>query len=271
MALANGGVCRDTNCTRCPKNDDLSQSKAEGTGGKGKGKDISMEVDVGSGSGVGLGMGMSMETGMLLCCGDPKLCGGGGCGMRATSPPKASRPQRPSPRTTGPSSISFDHPQSHTRSMVDTDMEEGDRNSIRLPPFTTREDQDAASSTLVEKDATGQDIPTNEAWARLKAHPNVAFADLALLADVVARRTKCTGPRISLSPTPEGDSAPPGEGGRVEEDTEAMDEDEENMLHPPPKLVPHAALVRCGRERLMRVQTEGVRDALAMLDVQRPA
>ncbi|KAG9125811.1 hypothetical protein FRC07_006106 [Ceratobasidium sp. 392] len=277
IALASGGICRDANCACCPKDDRLVQpeftSSSEGSDSKGKNKEVPMDIDVGPGSGVGLGMGMSVETGMLLCCGDPKLCGGGGCGMRApSSPPKAPHPQRPSLRAAGSSSISFDHPQSHTRSMLDTNMEERDGDAIRLPPFTARETQDEDTTTLVDKDATGRDIPTNEAWARLKAHPNVAFADLALLADVVARRTKCTGPRISLSPTPGEDAEPRGDMSEVDHSTEAMNQDDEqNALHPLPKLVPHAALVRCGRERLIRVQTEGVRDALAMLDVQRPA
>ena len=45
-------------------------------------------------------------------------------------------------------------------------------------------------------------IPTNDAWRQLKAHPNVEFADLALLAEVVASRSKCTGPRVVISPSP---------------------------------------------------------------------
>ncbi|KAL5495195.1 hypothetical protein ACEPAI_658 [Sanghuangporus weigelae] len=55
-------------------------------------------------------------------------------------------------------------------------------------------------------------IPANEAWARLKSHPNIAFADLSMLADVVARRTKCSGPVAVIHPapgsiTPERDAA----------------------------------------------------------------
>ncbi|EJD03895.1 uncharacterized protein FOMMEDRAFT_146032 [Fomitiporia mediterranea MF3/22] len=55
-------------------------------------------------------------------------------------------------------------------------------------------------------------IPVNEAWARLKSHPNIAFADLSMLADVVARRTKCSGPVAVINPapgsvTPERDAA----------------------------------------------------------------
>ncbi|KAG9102728.1 hypothetical protein FRC06_001301 [Ceratobasidium sp. 370] len=254
-ALANGGACRDTNCTRCPKN---NRPPAEDANGKGKGKAVAMDVDVGP----GLGMGMSVETGMLLCCGDPKLCGGGGCGV--SSPLKAPRPQQSPLPAAGPPIRSFDHPQSHTRSVPDTSTKQENA----LPSFAAREAQDEDGAIPVDEDPTDQDIPTNEAWARLKAHPNVAFADLVLLADVVARRTKCTGPRVSLSPTPEEDaeSEPQGEMDEVEH---ASQDKEQNALHPP-TLVPHAALVRCGRERLMRVQAEGVRDALAMLDVQRP-
>lgn len=55
-------------------------------------------------------------------------------------------------------------------------------------------------------------IPANEAWARLKSHPAIAFADLSMLADVVARRTKCSGPVTVIHPapgtvTPERDAA----------------------------------------------------------------
>jgi hypothetical protein len=42
-----------------------------------------------------------------------------------------------------------------------------------------------------------------EAWRALKAHPNSKFTPLAILADVVARRSKVVGPRVELSPEPE--------------------------------------------------------------------
>lgn len=266
-ALATGSICRDNTCTRCPKNNQPTSPKTTPmTEDKDKDKPVLIDVDVGPTSGVGLGMGMSVETGMLLCCGDPKLCGGGGCGMRApSSPPKVPQLQRPPLRTAGSSSASFEHPESHTRSIAD--IEEGDKNHIRLPPFAIREGQ----GEDVDKDIVDQDIPTNEAWARLKAHPNVGFADLDLLADVVARRTKCTGPRVLLSPTPEEDVGSHRRDGEGESEEEAADQgQDQDSLPLPSTLVPQAALVRCGRERLMRVQAEGVRDALAMLDVQRP-
>lgn len=43
-------------------------------------------------------------------------------------------------------------------------------------------------------------VPCDDAWRQLKSHPNVEFSDLELLADVVARRSKCTGPRVVISP-----------------------------------------------------------------------
>ena len=43
-------------------------------------------------------------------------------------------------------------------------------------------------------------VPCDDAWRQLKSHPNVEFSDLKLLADVVARRSKCTGPRVVISP-----------------------------------------------------------------------
>ncbi|KAF8912766.1 hypothetical protein CPB84DRAFT_1833131 [Gymnopilus junonius] len=55
-------------------------------------------------------------------------------------------------------------------------------------------------------------MPTNDAWRQLKAHPNVEFADLSLLAEVVSSRSKCSGPRLMASPAPQnvrGASSPP--------------------------------------------------------------
>ncbi|SCV70738.1 BQ2448_3500 [Microbotryum intermedium] len=38
-----------------------------------------------------------------------------------------------------------------------------------------------------------EDIPCSEAWSVLKSHPNIAFTNLQMLADVVAKRTRCDG------------------------------------------------------------------------------
>ncbi|KAF8711644.1 basic region leucin zipper, partial [Rhizoctonia solani] len=262
-ALASGVICRNPNCKQCTKpQSERPQSEPVSTlpedKGKGKSKANPMDIDVGSSSGVGLGMGMSMETGMLLCCGDPKLCGGGICGVRAPSSPIKTA-QRPALQASS-STLSI-HPESNSRSMQDSE-DERDKPD-RLPSISSPGQNDMVLDNPHE-------IPTNEAWERLKSHPNVAFADLSLLADVVAGRTKCTSSRVRLSLTPERDVS------RLEhEDSEDYSEVLEGdsgqiSPHSHPILVPQEALVRCGRERLMRVQAEGVRDALAMLDVQRP-
>ncbi|CAE6437845.1 unnamed protein product [Rhizoctonia solani] len=262
-ALASGNVCREPNCKRCPKptSDHLRAEptmRASEDKGKGKGKVNPMDIEAGSSTGVGLGMGVSMETGMLLCCGDPKLCGGGICGVGAPSSP-VKTPQRPLIQAS--SSLLGIHPQLNIRSGLETENER-DKTLVRLPSISTRESSDMALDS-------NHEIPTNEAWERLKSHPNVAFADLSLLADVVAGRTKCTSSRVRLSLTPEQDT------GRFEHDdtgdfSESLGGDSEQHSPRHPTLVPQEALVRCGRERLMRVQAEGVRDALAMLDVHRP-
>ncbi|KAJ1301419.1 hypothetical protein OPQ81_008679 [Rhizoctonia solani] len=263
-ALANGGVCRVPNCKQCPSSK-LDRPQSENVlalpedKGKGKGKANPIDIDVGPSSGMGLGMGMSMETGMLLCCGDPKLCGGGICGVRAPSSPNKT-PQRPSLQTST-SALSI-HPQSNTRSILDSE-DERDKALVRLPSLSSREND----GMTLDND---HEMPTNEAWERLKSHPNVAFADLSLLADVVAGRTKCTSSRVHLSLTPERDTDRPehDDPGDFSESLEGDSEQHSPRSHP--TLVPQEALVRCGRERLMRVQAEGVRDALAMLDGQRP-
>jgi hypothetical protein len=121
-------------------------------------------------------------------------------------------------------------------------------------------------------------IPTNDAWRQLKSHPNVAFADLSLLADVVARRSKCTGPRVVISPalgavTPERANSP-----AVSEQTESdvrsvFLTDPHARYHkskpngPSPRLVPQE-LIDCGRQRVREVRADAVKEALHMLDTR---
>jgi len=58
---------------------------------------------------------------------------------------------------------------------------------------------DSRSSVRAEP-GTQAMVPCDDAWRQFKSHPNVEFSDLKLLADVVARRSKCTGPRVVISP-----------------------------------------------------------------------
>lgn len=93
----------------------------------------------------------------------------------------------------------------------------------------------------------GETMGADEAWRTLKAHPNAQYASLDMLADVVARRTKCYGPRVELSPPPPetaGEAAPLRQ------------------------LVPLDELVVTHSKRRLEVQADGVRDALALLDAQ---
>ncbi|KAM0746529.1 hypothetical protein T439DRAFT_294001 [Meredithblackwellia eburnea MCA 4105] len=55
-------------------------------------------------------------------------------------------------------------------------------------------EDDPSPSSSTRGVVTVETVPCNEAWTVLKCHPNIAFADLAMLADVVARRTRCDGP-----------------------------------------------------------------------------
>ena len=61
--------------------------------------------------------------------------------------------------------------------------------------------QNTPPKSSVEAESGAQAmVPCDDAWRQLKSHPNVEFSDLELLADVVARRSKCTGPRVVISP-----------------------------------------------------------------------
>lgn len=122
-------------------------------------------------------------------------------------------------------------------------------------------------------------IPTDDAWRQLKSHPNVAFADLTLLAEVVARRSKCTGSRVVISPAP-GSITPERvadgahhDGSEVEDNQTVLLTDPHERFHQkqrergsPPRLVPQDVLIECGRGRMREVNADGVREALRLLD-----
>ncbi|KAI6132739.1 hypothetical protein EDD16DRAFT_7458 [Pisolithus croceorrhizus] len=121
-------------------------------------------------------------------------------------------------------------------------------------------------------------IPTDDAWRQLKSHPNVAFADLTLLAEVVARRSKCTGSRVVISPapgsiTPERIAGAQHDGSEVEDSQSVLLTDPHERFHQkqrehgsPPRLVPQDVLIECGRRRMREVNADGVREALRLLD-----
>ena len=109
---------------------------------------------------------------------------------------------------------------------------------------------------------TPEYIPTNDAWRQLKAHPNVEFADLALLAEVVASRSKCTGPRVVISPSPAGRFVPElppfSQVGtaQISADQYLSQGDTQTVF------------LECGRRRVREVHKEAVQDALRLLDAK---
>ncbi|OAX44723.1 hypothetical protein K503DRAFT_846149 [Rhizopogon vinicolor AM-OR11-026] len=131
------------------------------------------------------------------------------------------------------------------------------------------------SSTNLHRTETS--IPTDDAWRQFKSHPNVAFADLSLLADVVARRSKCTGSRVVISPAPGSvtpERSPPMAGpSRHGDHQSVLLTDPHERYHQqqrerssPPRLVPQEVLIECGRRRMREVNADGVREALRLLD-----
>ncbi|KAI0313549.1 hypothetical protein OF83DRAFT_1065309 [Amylostereum chailletii] len=144
--------------------------------------------------------------------------------------------------------------------------------------------------TYVPAPVHSDTIPTSDAWRQIKSHPNVTFADLSLLADVVARRSKCTGPTVVISPapgafTPERSNTParafPRQPDLPTQPDAVLLSDPHAHYHqkerersntsasPPPRLVPHDELVNCARGRALReVHADGVREALRLLDTR---
>ena len=141
------------------------------------------------------------------------------------------------------------------------------------------------SSLLMSEPLTSSEtISCDVAWRQIKSHPNVAFSDLSLLAEVVARRSKCTGPRVEITPAP-GTITPerglsPGVGlasfahttldnqAIILTDPHAQYHERQRMsgTASPPNLIPQDVLVKCGRQRVREVMADGVRDALRLLD-----
>lgn len=126
----------------------------------------------------------------------------------------------------------------------------------------------SASSSNHLSSTSNQTMSCNAAWARLKSHPNIAFADLTLLADVVARRSKCTGPRVVISPDPELE---------IRRNILNRGSDEMPVLLSDPHVQYHdrsdtivstspGMMIQCGQQRVVEVNAEGVQDALALLD-----
>lgn len=122
-------------------------------------------------------------------------------------------------------------------------------------------------------------MPTNDAWHQIKDHPNSSFADLSLLASVVASRAKCTGPRVVLSPRPECISTPSPVVPAPPVDSETIiltdphaqyREKEKAQLQEnvSPRSIHQDVLVRCAQHRICDVPTSAVRDALRILDVK---
>jgi len=106
-------------------------------------------------------------------------------------------------------------------------------------------------------------IPTNCAWSQLKSHPNIAFADLRLLADVVAGRQRCAGPRVAYSPPPAPEDHQQQRPPQSRHGSFGIGADNVSP-HPEP-----LGVRECAREPVLEVQSASVREALAILD-QRP-
>jgi len=151
-------------------------------------------------------------------------------------------------------------------------------------PRGTKCAADVHSNPSQESADPVETIPTNDAWRQLKSHPNVSFADLTLLAEVVARRSKCTGPTVVISPplgslTPERPSSPHTSRNplNIGVDNNAVllsdphahyrMKEQERFAGSAPELTPEDEFLRCSQSCSVReVHAAGVREALALLD-----
>nr|ODN93927.1 hypothetical protein L203_00095 [Cryptococcus depauperatus CBS 7841] len=166
-----------------------------------------------------------------------------------------------------------DHRGGHcTEDIIRTGSSSGSLNAPASLPVTThvtgsRQDDDC---TMLRPD---------QVWKQLKAHPNAKFASLALLADVVARRTKCLGPRVEMCPSPMPASPAPFNNtstsvsarGRIPShlplpsSTHASSDVDASQSLAASNYMNHRY-----QKRSIEVETSAVRDALRLLDKASP-
>ena len=126
-------------------------------------------------------------------------------------------------------------------------------------------------SSSSNQSQTPNSIPASDAWRRLKSHPNIGLADLALLADVVASRTRCSGTELHQQVEAVLESVPAEAEVKVEVDDQLPVQnqhhydDQEHQKHPP-RLVPQDQLLLSSKRRKLLVEMGAVRDALDVLD-----
>lgn len=116
-----------------------------------------------------------------------------------------------------------------------------------------------------------QTIACDDAWRQIKAsNPQVSFADLSLLAEVVARRSKCTGPRVVISPapgaiTPERAHMSPAMASRTVPGSDLF-----GSAPPAYQEQPSSVSIQCGKPSVRELPAEAVRDAMRLLEIMYP-
>lgn len=204
----------------------------------------STSADV-SGHASGTNTPLTLNPLLTQCCGRPGKCSGGACSM----------------------------PDGINGKMKDIDL--------GSPSAAMEVDTDMPSDVA-------NTVPCDVVWKTLEAHPNAHLvnpnmgpshlANLNLLADVVARRSRCTLAPGEPTPEPEDFPARPRLRDTILEEADKpnnaatsrvqIDYEEEETSRPllGRTLVPRNILQ--GHQRIVAVPREGVRDAIALLDRQ---
>ncbi|GAA5927530.1 uncharacterized protein JCM15063_005926 [Sporobolomyces koalae] len=144
--------------------------------------------------------------------------------------------------------------------------------SLTCQPASTSTGPSNADTVLLPRSVepgvrTVETVPCNEAWTVLKAHPNIAFANLQMLAEVVSKRTHCSGPVASPTiPAPVNSSTTTTttiSNGSLSSSTSSSSSTTR------PQLVPQSTLqcqIDAGVRKRLTVERGAVNEALEMLD-----
>ena len=162
-----------------------------------------------------------------------------------------------SPQATTSALAAHDHPHDHVH----------DRPAQPTTTYTAH-----AHGEPAREDAEHETMTCDQAWKALKAHPNSRFASLALLADVVAGRTVCTGPKaddsaaspLPGSPVQQALAQEIGVGAPKARTKPLSMGSTGSPASPSPG--PGSLAAPIARKRNMAVETSAVRDALRLLD-----
>ncbi|WRT67860.1 uncharacterized protein IL334_004834 [Kwoniella shivajii] len=194
----------------------------------------------------------------MTCCGNPELCGGHhGASTSCTGEIVLN----------GLSSSFGDHEDEGNVSEQQSSLTSNLKSNLEMnrPMVHMHTEYHPDDYRNHEDDDDHTKLRPDQAWKQLKAHPNAKFASLALLADVVARRTNVLGSMNSPSPAPSSPLSSTHHNLNPNPTSPTT-----TISHKPMSTSSNTTTSGMGRKRGFDIETSAVREALKILDKATP-